>query len=161
MIYQYRLMNLNYKDSPYHGAVICNYCRNCWTIWSHDNFQGIIPNNIQRTIEIVHNQRMLTDGARVRMTFKVCLLISVICQESINSHGPDNRGNRSFTNNYLPCKYRFLTVGWGGAVPGVSGVDFMTSTSADTYFTNSSVAPLPFDLTFLSAGLCPLSCLFL
>ena len=49
----------------------------------------------------------------------------------------------------------------GVAVPGASGADFITSTSADTYFTSLYVSPLHLDLTFLSAWLCPLDCLFL
>ena len=47
------------------------------------------------------------------------------------------------------------------AVPGASGADFMTSTSAYTCFTNSYVVPLLLDLTFLSAGLFPLAFLLL
>ena len=49
----------------------------------------------------------------------------------------------------------------GGSVTGASGADVMKSTSADTCFTSSSVAPSPLNLTLLSAGLCPLACLFL
>ena len=115
VIYQDRLVNLNYKDFPCHGAVICNYCWNCLTVMSHDPFQEIIPNNIQWNIEIVHNQCMLNNDAHVRVTFKVCLLLYFICQDLINSHGSDNRGNRSFTNNSMPCQCKVFIIGWGGS----------------------------------------------
>ena len=58
---------------------------------------------------------MLTDGARVRMPVKVCLLISVICKDCIKSHGPDDGGNTSSTKNYLPCQCRVFTIGCGGS----------------------------------------------
>ena len=93
VIYQDLLMNLNYKDLPCHGAVICNCCQNGLTVRSHDPFRGIILNNIHWKIEILHDQRMLAENARVRVNVKVCLLLSVIYQDSINSHGPDNGGN--------------------------------------------------------------------
>ena len=48
-----------------------------------------------------------------------------------------------------------------GTVPGFPGVDFMIATSAYTCFKSCSVAPPPFNLTFFSAGLCTLACLFL
>ena len=161
VIYQNRLMNINYKDSPFHGAVICKCCWNCSTVRSHGPFRGIIPNNIHWKIEIVNNNRMMNDEARVHITVKVCSLLFVICQDCIHSSGPENGGNRSFTNNSTPCQCRFFTIGCGGAVPGASGVDFMIATSADTCFTSSSVAPPPLYLIFFSAGLYPLACLFL
>ena len=104
VIYQYRLMSLNYKYFPYHGAVIYNCCRNCSTVRIHDPVQGIIPNNIHWTIEIMHDQRMLTNYACVRVTVKVCLLLSVICQDYINLYSPDNGSNISFTEISMPCK---------------------------------------------------------
>ena len=94
VIYQDRLMNLNYKYLPCHGAVICNCCRNCLTVQSRDPFRGIIPNNINLKIEIVHNQRMLADNERAHVTVKVRLLLSIIFQDYINLNGPDNGGNR-------------------------------------------------------------------
>ena len=63
-------------------------------------------------IEIVNNQRMLTDGARVCVTIKVCLLLSVICQDCIKWNGTDNGGNRSFTNN---SKCRVFTISFEGS----------------------------------------------
>ena len=114
VIYQDQLMNINYKDFPCHGAVICNFCRNCFTVRSRDPFQGIILKNIHRMIEIVHNQLMLAYDEHVRVTVKVFLLLSAICQDCINSHGSGDGGNRSFTNNPMPCQCRFLTVGLEG-----------------------------------------------
>ena len=55
----------------------------------------------------------------------------------------------------------FLLLVEGVAVPGDSVDDFMTATIADTCFTSSYVVPPPLNLTFSSAGLCPLSCPFL
>ena len=121
------------KTYPIMGAVICNCCQNCSTVRSHDPFQGIIPNNIHWTIEIVHDQRMLTNNARVCVTVMVCLLLFVICQDCINSHGLDNGSDRSFTKNYLPCQWRVLLLVVGVAVHGASGAGFMTDTSADNY----------------------------
>ena len=95
----------------FHGAVIYNCCRNCSTVRIHDTVQGIIPNNIHWTIEIVHDQRILTNDTRVCVTVKLFLLISVICQDCINSHGLDGGGNRSFTKNCMPCQCRVLTIG--------------------------------------------------
>ena len=115
VIYQNFLMNLNYKDFPCHGAVICNCCRNYLTVQSHGTFRWIIPKNISQTIEITCDQRMLTDDARLCVTGKACLLFSVIYQYCINSNGPDNGGNRSFTNNYMPCQCRVFTIGCGGS----------------------------------------------
>ena len=94
VIYKNCLMNLNYKEFPYHGSVICNCCQNVLTVRSHGPFRGIIPNNIHQTIEIMNDQRMLTDGARVRVTVKVCSLLSVIYQECIKLSVTDDRGNR-------------------------------------------------------------------
>ena len=87
VIYQNLLMDLNYKDFPCHRSVIYNYCQNCLTVWSHGPFQGIIPNNIHRTIEIVNNQCMLIDDARVCVTVKVYSLFFVIYQYYIISNG--------------------------------------------------------------------------
>ena len=114
VIYQDQLMNINYKDFPCHGAVICNCCQNFSTFRSHDPFRGIIPNNIQQTIEIVHDQRILTDDACVCVNFEVFLLLSVIYKDCINSHVPDDRGNRSPTKNSLPCQFRIVTIDCGG-----------------------------------------------
>ena len=72
LIYQDRLMNLNYKDFPFHKAVICNCFRNCSIVWIRGPFRGIIPNNIHRTIEIVNNQYIMTDVTRFRVTVKFC-----------------------------------------------------------------------------------------
>ena len=80
VIYQYRLMSLNYKNFPCHGAVICNRFRNCSTVQSHDPFLEIIPNNIHWIIKIVQDQHMLTNKAHVRVNVRVCSLLSVICQ---------------------------------------------------------------------------------
>ena len=40
------------------------------------------------------NQRMLTNDIHVRVNVKVYFLLSVICQDCINSHGPSDGGNR-------------------------------------------------------------------
>ena len=113
MIYQNCLMNINYKDFPCHEAVILNCCQNCSTVRSHGPFRGITPKKIHQTIEIVNNQRMLNDDALVCVNFKVCLLLSVIYKDCINSSGLDNRSNISFTNNSLPCQCRVFTIGCG------------------------------------------------
>ena len=55
----------------------------------------------------------------------------------------------------------FLLLVVGGAVPGASGTDVMIETSTDTYFTSSSIALHPLDLTLFYAGLYPLACIFL
>ena len=55
----------------------------------------------------------------------------------------------------------FLLLVVGGAVLGASTDDVMTSTSADTYFVSSSVAPPLLDLTVFSTDFSPLDCLFL
>ena len=115
VIYQDCLMNLNYKDFPYHVTVIWNCWRNCLTVWSHGTFWGIIPNNIHRTIEIVNNQRMLTNDAHICVTARVRSLLSVIYQDWINSSGTDHKGNRSFTNFFMPCKCRVFTIGCVGS----------------------------------------------
>ena len=78
------------------------------------------------------DQRMLTDDTCVRITAKVCLLLSIICQDFINSSVPDNVGNRSFAKNYLPCQYRVFNIGCGGAVPGAYDADVITATILDT-----------------------------
>ena len=87
-------------------------------------------------IEIAHNQRMLTNDAHVRVNVKVCLLISVICEDCITSHGPDDGGKISFTKNYLPFQCKVLLLVVGVAVPCASGDDFMSATIVDTYFTS-------------------------
>ena len=106
-------MNINYKYFPCYGAVIYNFFRNCLTVRSHDPFWGIIYNNIHRNIETMNNQGMLTNNSCVCVTVKVCLLIFVICKDCVNSHGPYNRGNISFTNNSPPCQCRIFTIGCG------------------------------------------------
>ena len=102
---------------------------------------------------------MLTNDACVFVTVKVRPLLSVICQDCINLTGPDDRGNRSFTNNYLRFQCRLLLLVVGGAVPGASGADVVTATSSDTCFSSLAVAPHRLDLTLFYAGLCPLACL--
>ena len=108
-------MNINYNPPPCHGAVIWNCCLNCLTVWSHGPFLGIIPNIIHWKIEILNDQRMLTNDARVHVTVRVCSLFSVIYHDCINSNGTDDGGNISFTKNYLPCKYRIFTIGCVGS----------------------------------------------
>ena len=160
VIYKYRLINLNNKDFPCHGAVICNFCINGSSVWSHDSFWGIIPNNIHLTIEIIHDQHMLTNDTRVLVTVEVCLLLSVICQEYINSFGTDNGSNRSSTNNSLPCQCRIVNIGCWSICSWWLWFDIVKITSAYTCFINSSVSPSPLKFTFFSSGLCPLACLF-
>ena len=79
---------------------------------------------------------MLTNNARVRVTVKVCLLLSVICQDYINSHGPVTDATDHSRIILCLVNAGFLLLVVGAAVPGAYGADFMTSTSADTSFTS-------------------------